>query len=87
MELITVDRTRAHYGTTEFEETPLMREFIHTSLERDLTPEEKRFIVMTLEYCYRDYYLDCVTDIRDISEVIDSLTLNPESFETSYIRI
>lgn len=55
--LTTVDRTRAHYGTIEYEdENPLYDLFL--VLERPFTPEEKRWLHGTFEYIYRDHYID-----------------------------
>jgi len=79
-DIITVDRTRVHYGT----ELP-KEGFIPTfEISGPLTSREVVWIRTLIEYCYRDYYLDVGSRYRELITTVEELTLSatPELLET-----
>jgi len=78
-DIITVDRTRVHYGTE------LPREgFLPTfEISGPLTSNEVVWLRTLMEYCYRDYYLDVGSRYRELISLAELLTItsSPELLE------
>jgi hypothetical protein len=75
--LVTVDRTRAHYGTIEFPQLSFLKELF----QRDLSAGELRYMHTLFEYVYREFYLDTLSEIRALQTILDDLTLSTSALE------
>jgi len=75
--LVTVDRTRAHYGTSNFSQLAFLSELF----QRDLSAAELRFIHTLFEYVYREFYLDTLSEIRAIRTTLEDITLSTTALE------
>jgi len=71
--LVTVDRTRAHYGTTDF---PVKLEGYAFPLYEESDPAGRRFIHSLFEYVYREFFLDVLSEVREVRTELDELTLD-----------
>jgi len=71
--LVTVDRTRAHYGTIDF---PDRIEGYAFSLYEETNPAGRRFIHSLFEYVYREFFLDVLSEVRAVRTELDELTLD-----------
>lgn len=76
-QLVTVDRTRAHYGTVEFPDNPLINQLF----ERKMVGEELRWAHTLFEYVYREFYLDVLGEVRDVRTFLDASTLSTSAEE------
>jgi hypothetical protein len=75
--LVTVDRTRAHYGTIGFTQLAFLKELF----QRDLSAAELRFMHTLFEYVYREFYLDTLGEIRALQTALEDLTLSTTALE------
>jgi len=75
--LVTVDRTRSHYGTTDFPQLAFLSELF----QRDLSAAELRFMHTLFEYVYREFYLDTLSEIRAIQTALEDITLVTSALE------
>jgi hypothetical protein len=75
--LVTVDRTRAHYGTIEFTQLAFLKDLF----QRDLSAAELRFMHILFEYVYREFYLDTLSEIRALQTALEDLTLSTTALE------
>jgi hypothetical protein len=75
--LVTVDRTRAHYGTIQFNQLAFLSELF----QRDLSAGELRFMHTLFEYVYREFYLDTLSEIRAIQTTLEDITLSTTALE------
>jgi len=72
LDIITVDRTRAHYGTIAPQEG-----FIPTfEIPGPLRADEVRWIRTLMEYCYRDHYLDVGERYRKLIADVELISIN-----------
>lgn len=74
-DLITVDRTRAHYGTA-LPEGNIIPTF---EIPGPIRSEEVVWIRTLIEYCYRDYYLDVGERYRKLISTVEELDISSPS--------
>lgn len=82
--LTTIDRTRAHYGTTSFEQDPRILSILRLKVDKILDfsklvvdNELYQYIIMINEFIYRNIFFDTIIKVRDITNELDSLKANP----------
>jgi len=76
--LVTVDRTRAHYGTIDF--SPKLEGYSFPFYEK-LDSKGRRFMHTLFEYVYREFFLDVLCEVRDARTTIEELTLETSDAE------
>jgi len=81
-QLVTVDRTRAHYGTIEFPDNPLVNQLFGWTVVGD----ELAWAHTLFEYVYREFYLDVLGEVRDVRTFLDatSLSTTAEEWNTAF---
>jgi len=92
--LVTVDRTRAHYGISSFEQDKRILNLIKHKMEKSfdfsqmpVSNELYSYIVTINEFIYRNQYLNTIQLVKDITEQLNQIKISPKEGNISDLLV